>query len=169
MNGKKIVFVVLFALMMAVSSVFRSASAAEAAPYTKNGDVMILYTSDIHCGVDQGFGLAGLQQIRDTLEAQGYITLLVDDGDAIQGEILGTVSQGEAMIRLMNAMHYDAAIPGSHDQIAVIRVTGQQILDGLEWGARSVPDAYGGFLQVSGLSYTIDVSVPPAAGKTKTV
>ena len=81
----------------------------------KNGDVVILYTSDIHCGIDQGFGYAGLKQIRDTYEAQGYTTLLVDNGDAIQGEAVGTLSKGEAIIDLMNAIGYDVAIPGNHD------------------------------------------------------
>jgi len=89
--------------------------AAPEAPEEKNGEIYILYTSDIHCGVDKGFGLAGLQQIRDTLEVQGYTTILVDDGDAIQGEPIGTLSEGEAMIELMNAMHYNVAIPGNHE------------------------------------------------------
>ena len=39
--------------------------------------------------------------------------------------------------------------------MCVIEVTGQQILDALEWGARAVPGENGGFLQVSGLSYEI--------------
>ena len=34
-------------------------------PAAKNGEVYILFTSDVHCGVDQGFGYAGLKQIRD--------------------------------------------------------------------------------------------------------
>ena len=46
---------------------------------------------------------------------QGYTTILVDDGDAIQGEPIGTLSEGAAMIELMNAMHYDVAIPGNHE------------------------------------------------------
>ena len=25
----------------------------------KSGDIVILYTSDVHCGIDQGFGYAG--------------------------------------------------------------------------------------------------------------
>ena len=37
-----------------------------------DGDIMILFTSDIHCGVEQGFGLAGLQNIREKLEEEGY-------------------------------------------------------------------------------------------------
>lgn len=44
----------------------------------------------MHCGVEQGFGYAGLQQVRDTLESKGYETILVDDGDSIQGEAIGT-------------------------------------------------------------------------------
>ena len=39
-------------------------------------------------------------------------------------------------------------------------VTGQQILDALEWGARQSPDVeVGGFLHVAGLTYEIDASV----------
>ncbi len=80
-----------------------------------NGKVMILYTSDMHCGVDEGFGLAGLQAIRENLESEGYETLLVDDGDAIQGKPLGMMTKGEAVTEMMNAMKYDVAIPGNHE------------------------------------------------------
>lgn len=39
-------------------------------------------------------------------------------------------------------------------------VTGQQFLDALEVGARLLPEENGGFLQVSGVTYTVDASVP---------
>ena len=39
--------------------------------------------------------------------------------------------------------------------MCVIEVTGQQVLDALEWGSRNVPGELGGFLQVAGLSYEI--------------
>ena len=77
--------------------------------------IYILYTSDVHCGIDQGFGFAGLQQLRDSLEAKGFATLLVDNGDHIQGETLGTLTQGESIIQLMNKLRYDVAIPGNHE------------------------------------------------------
>lgn len=80
-----------------------------------SGEVYILYTSDIHCGVSEGFGLAGLYQIRKNLEDQGYTVLLVDNGDSDQGEALGTMTKGEAVIELMSEMKYDVAIPGNHD------------------------------------------------------
>ena len=39
-------------------------------------------------------------------------------------------------------------------------VTGQQVLDALEWGARGLPDVeVGGFLHVSGLRYTVDTTI----------
>ena len=78
-------------------------------------DIVILYTSDVHCGVENGFGYEGLYEIRRNLEEQGKYTLLVDNGDSIQGEPLGTLSTGEASIMLMNAAGYDFAIPGNHE------------------------------------------------------
>ena len=89
-------------------------SGTDAEP-AKNGEVYVLFTSDVHCGIDQGFGYVGLQQIRDTLTAQGFETILVDNGDAVQGEPIGTLTRGEALIDLMNAARYDVAIPGNHE------------------------------------------------------
>lgn len=80
-----------------------------------SGEIVILFTSDIHCGVDKGWGFAGLRQIRDTLEAGGTPVLLVDNGDAIQGEPIGALSKGKAVADLMNKVGYDAAIPGNHE------------------------------------------------------
>ena len=80
-----------------------------------NGETYILYTSDVHCGVDAGFGYAGLVQIRDELEAQGYQVILVDDGDFIQGAPIGAITTGEAIIDIMNAVGYDVVIPGNHE------------------------------------------------------
>ncbi len=78
-------------------------------------DIVILFTSDVHCGIDQGFGYAGLEQIRDGLVAQGNVVILVDDGDNIQGEPIGTMTKGEALVELMNEAGYEIAIPGNHE------------------------------------------------------
>ena len=47
----------------------------------------------------------------------------------------------------------------------LIQVTGQQILDALEFGSRGVGtgEEIGGFLQVSGANYTVDTSIPSSA------
>lgn len=80
-----------------------------------NGETYILFTSDVHCGVDSGFGYAGLVQIRDELEASGYQVILVDDGDFIQGAPMGAITEGEAIIDIMNEVGYDIVIPGNHE------------------------------------------------------
>lgn len=55
----------------------------------------------------------------------------------------------------------------------VVEATGQEIIDALEWTARNTMSTYsdgensvgemGGFLQVSGLKYTIDTTVKSSA------
>ena len=77
-------------------------------------DILILFTSDVHCGIDQGWGYAGLYAVKENL-SKDYNVLLVDDGDAIQGEPIGTMTKGEAIIDIMNVMGYDVAIPGNHE------------------------------------------------------
>ena len=45
-------------------------------------------------------------------------------------------------------------------------ITGQQLLDALEWGAKDAPEKEnGGFLHVSGITYEIDLTVPSTVQK----
>jgi len=69
----------------------------------------------VHCGIENGFGYEGLAMIRDNLKAQGNHVLLVDNGDSIQGGPIGTLSKGEYIIDIMNAMGYDVATIGNHE------------------------------------------------------
>ena len=93
--------------------IFGLSACAAKSPGT--GDVVVLFTGDVHCGIDSGFGYAGLWQIRRELEEQGCPTLLVDCGDCIQGEPVGMVSQGAVIVDLMGMLGYDAAVPGNHE------------------------------------------------------
>lgn len=81
---------------------------AEVGPVAPERDIVVLFTSDVHCGVDQGFGYVGLKAIQEALEREGNDVLLVDDGDAIQGEAVGILTQGQAIIDMMNHMGYAA-------------------------------------------------------------
>ena len=45
------------------------------------------------------------------------------------------------------------------NELTVVEATGQEILDALELSASKLPGEFGGFLQVSGMSYSIDMSV----------
>ncbi len=114
----------LLALALLLTAAFCGAPAAFAAqpeasaspsPEAEKQDIVILYTSDIHCGIAKGFGYAGLEQIRSYMIDQGNAVILVDNGDNIQGEAVGTMTKGEVPLELMNAMGYDVAIPGNHE------------------------------------------------------
>jgi 2',3'-cyclic-nucleotide 2'-phosphodiesterase (5'-nucleotidase family) len=105
----------ILCLLLALTMLLCGVSAVaeeETAGLTKN--LMILFTSDVHCGIDQGWGYAGLYAVKQQLE-KSYNVLLVDDGDSIQGEPVGTMTKGSAIIDLMNAVGYDVAIPGNHE------------------------------------------------------
>lgn len=90
------------------------ALAEEDAPLFQQ-DVMVLFTSDVHCGIESNFGYAGLAMVRDAYKNAGYHVLLVDNGDSIQGEPVGTMTTGEANVKLMNAVGYDIATMGNHE------------------------------------------------------
>ncbi len=111
---KRFLSLLLLAVMV-FTLLSAAAFADDAEAPERSADVVILYTSDVHCGVDQGFGYAGLAAIRDYLAAEGNDVILVDDGDSIQGEPIGTMTKGEAIIDLMNQAGYSIAIPGNHD------------------------------------------------------
>ncbi|MCR4908940.1 MAG: metallophosphoesterase [Lachnospiraceae bacterium] len=78
-------------------------------------ELFILYTGDVHCGVDRNFSYAGLYEAKKSFENDGKYVLLVDNGDSIQGEPIGEVTKGEANIELMNTLSYNIAIPGTHE------------------------------------------------------
>ena len=91
-----------------------TAFAEEAAAPALQKNLVVLFTSDVHCGIDQGWGYAGLYAVKESLSADNHV-MLVDDGDAIQGEPIGTMTKGEAIIDIMNTVGYDIAIPGNHE------------------------------------------------------
>ncbi|RKJ78453.1 bifunctional metallophosphatase/5'-nucleotidase [Pyramidobacter sp. CG50-2] len=75
-------------------------------------DAVVLYTNDIHCGID---GYAKLAAYRRQMIEAGYETAVVDAGDFIQGEMAGSLTKGADIVALMNAVPYDLAVPGNHE------------------------------------------------------
>lgn len=107
---KKFFALLLTALLMLGCT----AMAEEAASTGLTKDIVILFTSDVHAGIDQGWGYAGLAAVRDNLAKTNHV-VLVDNGDAIQGETIGTMTDGKALVELMNVIGYDVAVPGNHE------------------------------------------------------
>ena len=105
-------FLALLLAMMMLLSVTAVAEEATGAALTQ--DVVILFTSDAHCGIDQGWGYAGVAAVRDSLAKSNHV-VLVDNGDAIQGEPIGTMTQGKTIVELMNKVGYDIVTIGNHE------------------------------------------------------
>ena len=103
----------ILGLLLVLALLFSVGFAEEAAPALQK-NLVVLFTSDVHCGIDQGWGYAGLYAVKESLSKDNYV-LLVDDGDAIQGEPIGTMTTGEGIIDIMNTVGYDIAIPGNHE------------------------------------------------------
>lgn len=80
--------------------------------------VVILYTNDIHnaCQKEEGvLGFSSLVAHKKALEEEGKTVILVDGGDAIQGGLIGAVSDGEYVVDIMEYVGYDVCIPGNHE------------------------------------------------------
>ena len=84
-------------------------------PAAPGSNVVILFTNDMHCGVNDNITAKGLADVKNALEASGKQVLLVDCGDAVQGGSIGTLSHGEYIIDIMNELGYAVAIPGNHE------------------------------------------------------
>ena len=82
--------------------------------------ITILHVNDVHGRVqpderDKAMGFALLKTKVDELREANPNTLLLNAGDTVHGTTIVNVSEGEAMISLMNLLGFDAMVPGNHD------------------------------------------------------
>ena len=91
------------------------APAASACWTGEKSEVTILYTNDVHCGIDDNIGYSGLVAYKKAYEKAGYDVIMVDSGDAIQGDAIGTISTGEYIVDIMNEIGYSVATIGNHE------------------------------------------------------
>lgn len=82
--------------------------------------LIVLYTNDIHAAYqrddEQGqLGYAALVSYVKTLEQEGKRVVLIDGGDALQGEAVATLSKGAYIVDLMNDAGYLMSVPGNHE------------------------------------------------------
>ena len=105
---KKILSLLLIVTLLAGCFTF---AGAESLP---EKDLIILYTGDVHCAIDKGWGYAGLYAMKESL-AKDHDVLLVDSGDYLRGETPGMLTLGSAIIEIMNTLGYDAVTLGNHE------------------------------------------------------
>lgn len=94
--------------------------------------ITLLHTTDIHGQVnvhDEFFwengkpafkkrgGFAHLKTMINELRKQNPNTLLLDGGDCFQGSGIAAMSEGQALVPLMNNLNYDLVLPGNWEVI----------------------------------------------------
>lgn len=78
-------------------------------------DIVVLFTNDVHCGVEDNIGYTGLAYYYNNLKKQDVYTALVDAGDFAQGAPIGSLSKGKNTTAIINKMGYDFVVPGNHE------------------------------------------------------
>lgn len=113
-------FAMVLSCVLLITPVF-SAEAAKAAAAAApvggdlSGKTVILHTNDSHSRVSDNMGFAAVSALKKACEAAGAEVMLLDAGDTLHGLPFATVSKGESIVKVMNAVGYDAMTPGNHD------------------------------------------------------
>jgi len=103
--NKFIRIVLLAVLMLAMSS---------CKAFAQTEDIYIMYTNDVASEVGGEIGYAGVKGYKNYLESENEYVTLVDAGDFFDGE-LSTMSKGEYIVELMNAVGYDVVTLGNQE------------------------------------------------------
>ena len=78
-------------------------------------DIVIIHINDVHCGLNDTVGYDGFALYREELKKQYKNVISVDVGDHVQGGTLGAISDGEAIINIINEIGFDVSILGNHE------------------------------------------------------
>lgn len=77
-----------------------------------NKSIVILFDNDVHSNIDGYPKMAGLRDA--ILSADTSYVLVVSSGDYINGGVAGSISKGEYVVDVMNAVGYDVTTIGNH-------------------------------------------------------
>lgn len=87
-------------------------------------DIVLLFESDVHGGISNeqdysgsadSLGYAGLAAVKSETSSITDQVTTIDLGDAIQGSVVTTESNGTDSMKLMEEIGYDICIPGNHE------------------------------------------------------
>jgi len=109
---------ILLALTMTACCLLPAALADQTVDLT--GKLVIVHTNDIHGYAvtdpsEPSVGYAQIKQYTLDAKATGADVLLLDAGDASQGQPIVNLDKGLNAIEFMNATGYDAMCPGNHE------------------------------------------------------
>ncbi|MBE6246084.1 MAG: bifunctional metallophosphatase/5'-nucleotidase [Bacteroidales bacterium] len=74
--------------------------------------VVILFENDVHCAVE---GYAKMAALKAEEQVHTPYVTVVSSGDFVQGDVIGSVTEGESIVGIMNRVGYDFVAPGNHE------------------------------------------------------
>lgn len=81
-------------------------------PELPDEPIVVVFENDVHCAVDGYAKLSGLYHQQNAVTP--YVSI-VSCGDFVQGDVVGSVSQGENIVEVMNRVGYDVVTLGNHE------------------------------------------------------
>ena len=78
-------------------------------------DIVIIHLNDVHCGLNDTIGYDGFVLYRNELKEKYNYVISVDVGDHAQGGALGAITEGEAIMEIMNQIKFDVITVGNHE------------------------------------------------------
>ena len=106
-------FIYLIILIEAILSAPKKKNLRKAADLSD--DIAIIHLNDVHCGITDTIGYDGFALYRRELKQKYKHVIAVDVGDHIQGGSLGAISDGSAIIKIMNKIGFDVTLIGNHE------------------------------------------------------
>lgn len=101
-----------FALMVTMAFSMPVTTQAEVVSSVGKNDIVILYDNDVHCNVDSYEDMAALKK---EMQGQSNYVSVVSCGDYLQGDVIGAISKGKAIVQIMNKVGYDVVAIGNHE------------------------------------------------------
>lgn len=81
-------------------------------PVLPDQNIVVMYENDVHCATD---GYAKFAALRSEYKAQTPYVTTVSAGDFVQGGVIGTLTNGDGIVKIMNKVGYDIVTPGNHE------------------------------------------------------
>ena len=108
------------AILVSLSILFVGLPAMAAQEVDLSGKLVIVHTNDVHGYAvtdpsEPSVGYAQIKQYKADVAALGANVLLLDAGDASQGQPIVNLDKGVNAIAFMDATGYDAMCPGNHE------------------------------------------------------
>lgn len=105
----------LLSWLLTLAMVLSLAAGMSITAFAQDNDIIVLYTNDVHCGVDDNIGYAGSCALQ---EADAAADPVCDSGRCRRrnsGSADRHVVRGRLSGRYRNQVGYDFAIPGNHE------------------------------------------------------